>query len=78
MTNDNVIDYLAYLQRSCGCEDRHEFWTPEGEPDIGQARAFAESIRLRLGSFLDDYVAVEQRVNVVTVRVTKETSPTAA
>jgi hypothetical protein len=31
-----------------------------------------------LGTFLDDYVNVEQRVNVVTVRVVKEPTPTAA
>lgn len=78
MTNDNVIDYLAYLERSCDCVDRHEFWTADGAPDLAQARGFAESIRHRLGTFLDDYVSVEQRVNVVTVRVEKATSPTAA
>jgi hypothetical protein len=41
MTTDNVIDYLAYLERACDCEDRHAFWTAAGEPDIAQARSFA-------------------------------------
>ena len=78
MATDNVIDYLVYLERTCACEDRHEFWLDDGDPDIASARQFAESIRDRLGSFLGDFVEVEQRVNMVRVRVIKETCPTAA
>jgi len=78
MATDNVIDYLVYLERDCACEDRHEFWTEAGEPDLATARQFAESIRSRLGSFLGDFVEVEQRVNLVRVTVVKEVCPTAA
>ena len=73
MHTEDVLSYLAYLERSCGGNDRHEFWSADNTPDIASARAFAEQIRTRLGGFLDDFVAVEQRVNVVKVHVVQPT-----
>ncbi|MDA3960691.1 MAG: hypothetical protein PF961_07860 [Planctomycetota bacterium] len=78
MTTDNVLDYLVYLERDCACLDRHEFWSDTAAPDISAARQFAEEIRGRLGGFLGNFVEVEQRVNVVFVRMVAETCPTAA
>lgn len=65
MVTDHILDLLAYLERDCGGEDRHAFWTAAGEPDIAAARSFAEDMRERLGGFLHVFVEVEQRVNVI-------------
>lgn len=78
MTTDHILDYLVYLERDCDNCDRHEFWSEAGGPDLVAARTFAEAIRDRLGGFLDHFVEVEQRVNMVFVRVVGEHCPTAA
>ena len=65
----SALDYVAYLQRAAGGEDQHEFWTVDNEPDYAAARAFALSIRERLGDMLDVVVSVEQRCHRVAVRV---------
>ncbi len=68
MSIDPVLNYLAYLEGSCQGEDRHEFWNPDGSPDLAAARFFAEQMRKQMGGFLHDFVEIEQRVNVVRVR----------
>lgn len=78
MDTVSVLDYLVYLERDCACEDRHEFWTADGDPDIAAARDFAEAMRGRLGSYLDDQVMIEQRVNVVRLHLLDHSCPTAA
>lgn len=69
MNTENVLKLLAYLERNCAGEDRHEFWTTDGQPDIATARSFAEGLRAQLGGFLHDFVEVEQRVNMVKLRM---------
>jgi hypothetical protein len=66
----NIIDYFAKMGR----EESFTFTNDNGEPDIAKARAFAEDMRHQFGSFLGEYVTVEQRVNKVMITIKASTA----
>jgi hypothetical protein len=64
---------VAYLSACGGC-DRFEFHDASGDPDPVAARAFAESLRAKLGASLGVLASVEQVANRITVCVVPETA----
>lgn len=75
MLQASVLELLAYVERDCAGEDRHEFWTQDGDPDLNAARLFAEAMRSRLGGYLGTVVDIEQRMNLVRVRLHQVLEP---
>ena len=66
--SEATVRFIDYLNDQCAGEDRHAFWTPEGEPDFAHARAFADLVREQCGDATNELIAVEQRNNLVLIK----------
>ena len=63
--SEATVRFIDYLNDQCEGEDRHAFWTPEGQPDLSSARAFADLVREQCGDALGELLDIEQRNNIV-------------
>lgn len=57
-------DFIAYLE-NCDGQDKHEFWTDDGKPDMDAARKFCLTVREQLDGI--DSIKVSQSNNVVRI-----------